>query len=151
MACCYNSRRCEHLIVSLKRFGAITYGFVHVTVQNSKWSNISVGPSSFLEVYEAIKKFDRKYGDLVIYYSLVIHGRRGCPKDHIKYMLGARITYSRFKEELTISKVNRKVPCFVAMLRTAKQYGGVFELDPATVEQRLTNAKRRMLEKRVFR
>jgi hypothetical protein len=143
-------QRCEHLIVSMKRFGANTYGFVHVTVQNSKWSHIPVGPSSFLEVYEAIKTFDRKFGDIVIYYSLVIHGRKGCPKDHIRYMLGARITYSRFTGELTISKVNRKVPCFVAMLRTAKQYGAEISTEQEKEERKVSLRKRR-IEKRVLK
>jgi len=144
-------QRCEHLITSMKRFGSNTFGFVHCTVQNSKWSQIPTGVSAFLGVYEEIKKFDRKYGDIVTRYSLVLHGKRGTPKGHTQYMHGCYINYARFEGKLTISKVNRKVPCFVAMLRTARQYGGVFEQDPATVEQRLANVKRKMLEKKVFR
>jgi hypothetical protein len=141
-------QRCEHLIVAMKRFGANTYGFIHCTVQ--KWSQIQTGVSAFFEVYEAIKKWDRRYGEITTRYSLIIHGRKGTPKGHTCYMFGAYLTYTRFEGKLTISKVNRKVKVFVAMLRTSKQYGAEIATEQELQEKR-TSFSQRMREKKVLK
>jgi len=136
-----------HLVRYMK-YHPSTYNRVHCTVE--KFPNLLYGNSAFAPVHEAVKRWHRKYGQATLRYSIVLHGRRGAPKGHIKYMLGCYIDYIS-DDELRISHINRKVPAFVAMIRSSRFYGGVFEQETATVEQRFANAKRRMLEKKVLR
>jgi hypothetical protein len=149
--CASVHQRPEHLIASMGYShgfgGPKTYNRCHICIQ--KWDTLFSGSTAFLEVFEAIKRWERKYRS-PLRYSIILHGRRGTPKDHIKYMLGCYINYTSFTGELKISHVNRKVPVFVAMLKTARQYGADFEIEQPTKEQRLAEARNRVLRRRVL-
>jgi len=143
-------QRAEHLISAMKRFGPNCYGLIHVHVTGCYWSEIPTGSCAFHSVFEGIKRFERYYPRCALKYSLILHGRKGAPKEHTKYMLGCTIKWAEMTGQLKISHVNRKVPVFVAMLKTARQYGADFEIEQPTQEQRLDEVRKRMLRRRVL-
>jgi hypothetical protein len=138
----------SHLIVAMRYnhgFGGVnTYNRVHCAVQ--RWGTLE---TSFVEVHEALKRWHKKYGQATLRYSIILHGRKGAPKGHVRYMLGCYIDYIS-DNEIRISHIDRKVPAFVAMIRSSRFYGGVFKQEQPTQEEAFANARKRMLQKRVL-
>jgi hypothetical protein len=144
-------QRFEHLVASMgydHGFGGVnTYRYCHCTV--AKYEQLFSGNGAFALVVESIKRWHKKYGSITRRYSIIIHGRHGAPKGHIKYMLGCYIDYIS-DNEIKITHIDRKVPAFVAMIRSSRFYGGVFKQEQPTQEEAFANARKRMLIKRVM-
>ena len=109
------------------------------------------GATAFYEVYEALKRWEKKYPDCAEQYTIICHGRAGCPsKSQVKYMKGCTIKYSRLAGTLEISNVNRRIKPIVNLCQTA-----LFVVKGAKIteskEEALANAKKRLTARRVLR
>jgi hypothetical protein len=147
---CSGRQRPEHLASQL-RIRSHCYGFIHITVQ--KWDTIPCGSTAFFEIYEAIKSFEHKYPDYAEKYTIIIHGRANCPsKSQIRYIKGATIHYTKFTGELKISHINRSIRPLVDLVKTASSVcsGAHVEVKKLSSEEILSNARKRMLQKRVL-
>jgi hypothetical protein len=114
------------------------------------WDSIPTGCTAFFEVYQEIKKFERLYPDQAVYYSIILKSLKGAPTKNYGYIFGCRIHYNTWSGEVKLSKCCRSIPVFTLMLNTARQYGGVIEVEPPTNEQRLSEVRKRMLRRRVL-
>ncbi len=138
------------------RFGGMnTYNMIHVTLQ--KWDSI---PIDFLEVALKIKDFEVKcrrlaimHGRTPVKYSIILHGKRGSGKANCIYQHGCFIYY-RPDGSFRISKVNRKSKAFLAMLKTARYFGGEIETqeqEQITKEGKILSKKQLEIRKRVLK
>lgn len=124
------------------------HGFIFITIE--KWSTI---PTGFFEVYEAIKRFQRKYPDYAEKYTIVVHGKANSPsKTQIRYMMGATIHYNSFSGEIKISHVNRQVRPIIDLVNNATHIcpRAQVEVEKLSSEEVLANARKRMLRRRVL-
>ena len=142
--------RPETICSNLKRHPHL-YHLLHITVQ--KWDTIPSGSTAFFEIYEAIKRFERKYPDYAEKYTIIVHGRANCgSKSQVRYMKGATVHYAKFTGELKISHINRSIRPIVDLIKTAPFVcsGAHIEVDKVSQEEAFANARKRMLQKRVL-
>jgi hypothetical protein len=141
-------QRPEH-IASTMRYHAHMWNKIHVCA-GRVWDSIPVGCTSFFEIYCEIKKFERRYPDCAQYYSIILKSKKGADIKTNGYFLGCKIHYNAWTGEIKLSHCCRNVPVFTMLLKTARQYGGVFQQEQPTQEEAFANARKRMLIKRVL-
>ncbi len=93
------------------------------------------------------------HGRTPVKYSIILHGKRGSGKANCIYQHGCFIYY-RPDGSFRISKVNRKSKAFLAMLKTARYFGGEIETqeqEQITKEGKILSKKQLEIRKRVLK
>jgi hypothetical protein len=141
-------QRPEHLCSTLRRHPHL-YPYVFITI-----ARFECIPLTFSEILFAIKGWKSKCVDGTLYgtYHIIVHPRGqmfGNSKGStVKYQHGCNITYDI--NGIKIWKIKCRHPAFIRILKTAHQYSAVIEEEQTTQEQRLAEARKRVLRRRVL-
>jgi hypothetical protein len=143
-------QRPEHIASTLKRH-AHMWNKIHVCTGRI-FDSIPTGCTSFFWVYQEILKFERKYPDTAVYFSIILRKKKGAPIKTNGFFLGCKIHHNTWTGEIRLSHCCRNVPVFTMLLKTARSYGGVFDEEQDNVEKANTKSMRQLeVERRVLK
>jgi hypothetical protein len=131
-------QRPEHIASTLRHHSHM-WNKIHVCTGHV-WDSIPTGCTAFFEVYQEIQKFERRYPDTTVYFSIILKAKKGAPTRNYGYILGCKIHHNTWTGEIKLSHCCRSVPVFTMLLKTARRYGGVFDETQDNVEKANTKS-----------